>query len=108
MNLTLLQLQACMPYAGARLVQGHRDRSQDVAEEAASAVTGTEVALILTAAGTLIASVGGVIVGVRNSRKIEEVHKSTNGKMEQLLEITSKSAKAEGNLEGRQQQKDGA
>jgi len=70
-------------------------------------MTGTEVALIITAVSTLIASIGGIIIGVRNSRKIDHVQTSTNGKMEELLRVTSDASKAKGNLEGRQQQKDG-
>lgn len=48
-------------------------------------MTGGETAQVITALATLVAAVGALIVGLRNSRKIEEVHKSTNGKMEQLV-----------------------
>lgn len=59
-------------------------------------ISGAEMALIITSLGTLVTSLGSVVVSLRNSRKIEEVHKSTNGKMEELLAITAKAARAEG------------
>lgn len=63
-------------------------------------MTGTEIALIITATGALVASIGGVIVGIRNSRKIEEVHNSTNGKMELLIAEVRKSSYREGQTSG--------
>lgn len=63
-------------------------------------MTGTEVALVITAISTgaaaFVTSVGGLFVSLRNGRKLEEVHASTNGKMEELLKLTAKSSKAEG------------
>jgi hypothetical protein len=62
-------------------------------------MSGGDVALILTALGTLISSLGSVAVSLRNSRKIDAVHDSTNGKMDALLKLTAKSSKAEGTAE---------
>lgn len=59
-------------------------------------MNGSEIALIITALGTFMTSLGSVFVSMRNSRKIDDVHRSTNGKMEELLKLTAKSAKAEG------------
>lgn len=55
------------------------------------------VALLLTAIG----SIASVIVGIRNSRKIENVHQTTNSKMDAMLDLATKAAKAEGKEEGR-------
>lgn len=41
-------------------------------------MTGTEVALIIASLGTFTSSVGSVLVSLRNSRKLDEVHKTTN------------------------------
>jgi uncharacterized membrane protein YgaE (UPF0421/DUF939 family) len=59
-------------------------------------MTGPDVALIITALGTFITSLGSVFVSLRNSRKIEAVHQATNSKMDDLLRLTAKSSKAEG------------
>jgi hypothetical protein len=59
-------------------------------------VSGTEVALIITALATLVSSVGALLIGLRNSRKIEEVHKSTNGKMDQLVTEVRNASFAKG------------
>ncbi len=65
-------------------------------------MTGAEVAQVITALATLTASVGAFLVSLRNSRKIEEVHKSTNGKMDQLVtEVRAASFAA-----GKKDQKD--
>jgi hypothetical protein len=42
-------------------------------------MSGTEIALIITALGTFMTSLGSVLVSVRNSRKLDAVHESTNG-----------------------------
>lgn len=67
-------------------------------------MTGTEIALIITAVGTstaaFVTSVGGVFISLRNGRKLEAVHSATNGKMNELLDLTAKSSKAEGVLQG--------
>lgn len=59
-------------------------------------MTGTEAALVITSVGTLVAAAGGVWIGVRNSRQIKEVHDSTNGKMDQLVQEVRKASFAEG------------
>jgi hypothetical protein len=67
-------------------------------------VTGAELAQLITAMATLVTAVSALVVGIRNSRKIEEVHKSTNGKMEELLNVTRDAAHAK----GMKDEKDGA
>lgn len=42
---------------------------------------------------------------VANTKKIDVLHESVNGKMERLLEVTGTAAKAEGKLEGKEEQK---
>jgi hypothetical protein len=59
-------------------------------------MTGPDVALIITALGTFMTSLGSVFVSLRNSRKIEQVHQATNSKMDELLALTAKSSRAEG------------
>jgi hypothetical protein len=62
-------------------------------------VTGTEVALIITASSAMVTSLGGMIVGLRNSRKIDAVHKSTNGLSERNEAIARKLGVEEGKRE---------
>lgn len=59
-------------------------------------LTGTEIALILAASGTFVTSLATLVTSLRNSGKLDKVHESTNGKMDQMLELTARSAKAEG------------
>ena len=59
-------------------------------------VTGTEIAQIITAVATLIVSVGGVFISLRNQKKIQEVHTSTNGKMEEMMRIVKAASFAAG------------
>lgn len=70
------------------------------------------IALIITAAGTLITAIGsvaGVIISARNSAKlnrqadrIEMVQQSTNGLKDQLVDATARGSHAQGLVEGRQ------
>jgi hypothetical protein len=57
---------------------------------------GQGVALIITSLATLITAIGGIIVSLLNAKKLEEVHKSTNGKMEELVAVVKKASFAEG------------
>jgi hypothetical protein len=59
-------------------------------------MTGTEIAQILTSSATFVAALGGVMVSLRNSRKIEEVHKSTDGKVDQLVSVVKEASFARG------------
>lgn len=61
------------------------------------------IALIITALATLVTSLGALIIGIRNTRKIEEVHVATNSKMDKLLSVTRESAEAKGLLQGRKE-----
>lgn len=54
--------------------------------------TFTEAALLITAIGSLIAAITGVIAVFR----IERVHKTTNSKMDQLLKTTAEASQAKG------------
>lgn len=70
-------------------------------------VTGSDIAGIISAIAlllTAIGSIGGMIMGIINSRKIEEVHKTTNSKMDQMLEVSNRASKAEGKEEARVEQ----
>jgi hypothetical protein len=62
------------------------------------------VAIIVAIPPTLTA-LAGVFVSMRNSRKLEEVQKSTDGKMEKLLALTGSANKAEGVLQGKAEEK---
>jgi hypothetical protein len=59
----------------------------------------TEVAAVCAALAALISALtglAGIIISFQNGKKIDEVHKTTNGKMEQLLAITKTAAFAAG------------
>ena len=45
---------------------------------------------------TGLASLGAVIMGIINSRKIKEVHISINSRMDQMLQMRGEASKAEG------------
>lgn len=62
-------------------------------------LTGGELAQIIIALATLITASGGVVMGVINARRIKDVHESTNGKMDQLLDVSRFRAEARGSLE---------
>jgi hypothetical protein len=70
------------------------------------------MALVLTAIGTLIASVGAVITGVITALRVERVHKTINSRMDEMLVLTRSeertkgdaaavTARAEGVVQGR-------
>jgi hypothetical protein len=61
----------------------------------------SELAQLITSLATLIAAVGALIIGLRNSSKIRKVHDATNGLTTKLVALTATSSKAEGNLAGR-------
>lgn len=66
--------------------------------------SGSEIALIITAAGTFITAMtssAAVLIGVWNSRKIKEVHLSTNGMKEELVASTARENHAQGYIDGR-------
>jgi len=44
------------------------------------------LAVFITALATLITSIGGVLVSLRNSRKIIRVQETTDGKMEEFIQ----------------------
>ncbi len=67
-------------------------------------MTGAEVAQIIVATATLVTAMGGVILGLRNSRKIEEVHKATNSLAAQAVASARAEGAAQGNLDGRAEQ----
>jgi hypothetical protein len=50
-----------------------------------------------------IASLTAVIFGVRNARKIQDVHVSINSRMDQLLQARGEAEKAAGIVEGRRE-----
>lgn len=71
-------------------------------------MTFPEIAQMITALGVFLTAIVGAMNLVwtkRNGVKIEEVHKSTNGKMDALIELTAKSSKAEGRKEAIDEQK---
>lgn len=69
-------------------------------------MSGTEMALVITAAfsgfAALITAITGLIVGIRNSAKIQEVHELTNS-LATRSELNARlRGEAEGNIKGRQ------
>lgn len=75
--------------------------------------TGSDVALIITAAGTFITALASAVAAILSvykinaaSKKIDDVHVSTNGKMDELLASTGREQRALGVLEGRKAVRD--
>jgi uncharacterized membrane protein len=63
----------------------------------ATAVTIPEgTAQLITSIGILITSLTGLVVSVRNSRKIDDVHKTTNSLAERAEERAHQAGVAEG------------
>jgi len=60
------------------------------------------VALVTSIPPTAVALVS-LIVGIRATRKIEKVHKSTNSMKDALVALTDKEAHARGLAEGRRE-----
>jgi len=54
------------------------------------------LAVFITALATLITSIGGVLVSLRNSRKIIRVQETTDGKMEEFIEEVREASFAKG------------
>jgi hypothetical protein len=54
---------------------------------------------------TAFASLGAVLLGAMNSRKIREVHISINSRMDQLLQARGEASRAEGVEQERQANK---
>ena len=66
-------------------------------------MTVTDIAVVIAACGAFITSataaavsVYGVLISQRNSVKIDKVHKSTNGKMEELVKEVREASFAKG------------
>jgi hypothetical protein len=62
-------------------------------------VTGTEIALIISASGTFLSAVVasiGAIISLSNSRKLDAVHQSTNGLSERAEALAKKLGIEEG------------
>lgn len=64
-----------------------------------------DIVTLLAAISAVIGSVAAVIVAIRGRhmthREIKEVHVSLDGRLEELLELTRKTAHAAGLAEGR-------
>ena len=58
-----------------------------------------DLALFITSLGTFIVAVAGAFVSVRNSIKIEQVHKATNSLVDRLVATTKTEAHAAGKKE---------
>lgn len=67
-------------------------------------MTAAEVSLIMTSVGTLLTTVASVWVSLRNSRKLDEVHRTTNS----LAQRNEAIAKELGITEGIKQEKENA
>lgn len=72
-----------------------------------SDLSGSDIALIITAAGTLVsalASGAAVLVSSINQRKINEVHRQGNSNALRMEAMARSAGTAEGNLQGRTEQ----
>lgn len=75
--------------------------------------SGSDIALVIGAIGTLISAVASSVAVVltamnrstslSNAKKIDEVHASTNGMKNELVATTAKASYAEGLIEGKAQ-----
>lgn len=54
----------------------------------ATTITAGGVAILATAAATLISSVGAVVIGLRNRTTVTEVHSIVNGRTDNLIART--------------------
>ncbi len=59
-------------------------------------MTVPETAQLITSVGILITAVGGLVVSLRNSKKIDDVHKTTNSLAERAEERAHQAGIAEG------------
>ncbi len=64
------------------------------------------LALIIVALISGAANIAIVFITLSLKNKIKNVHKEINGRMGELMEVTKKASKAEGNLEGREELKE--
>ncbi len=62
-----------------------------------------DLALLVSSFATLITAIGSLVIGIRNTRKIELVHKATNSMKDELVRSTAKASEAEGHAAGLQQ-----
>jgi hypothetical protein len=72
-------------------------------------MTGSDIAAIISAVASLVAASGSaiaVIMAVKNSRKIEQVHLATNGMKNELIKVTGDAKYAEGLLHGEENPRD--
>lgn len=62
-----------------------------------------EITNLILAIATLLGSLGALVIGVRNSRKLDDVHIDIDGRMTELLRASGAEQKALGKEEGRAQ-----
>lgn len=67
-------------------------------------MTGAEIAQIIVAAATFVTALGGVLISLRNTRKIDEVHKQGNSTALRTEALARAAGVSEGNLAGRAEQ----
>lgn len=65
-----------------------------------------DTAQIITTSITTAGLIVVAYINYKTGTKVEKYHKEVNGKMGQLLEVTKKSSKAEGKLEGEKEAKE--
>jgi hydroxyethylthiazole kinase-like sugar kinase family protein len=64
-------------------------------------MTGTEIALIITASGTLVTSMTAAALSLRNGFNIKKIEIATNHMKDALVQATAKASHAEGLAEGK-------
>jgi hypothetical protein len=64
-------------------------------------VTGTEIALIITASGATVTSLTSAILSLRNGFNIKKIEVATNSMKDALVNATAKASHAEGLAEGK-------
>lgn len=62
-----------------------------------------DTAGIITTAITTVGLIAVAYINYKTGTKVEAYHKEVNGKMTELLEVTSKASKAEGKLEAEEE-----
>lgn len=65
-----------------------------------------EITDLIVAVATLISAITAALVGLHNSRKIQDVHVSINSRMDQLLTSNRVAAHSEGREEARKEEQE--
>lgn len=66
-------------------------------------MTGIELAAVISSVSSLVAAIGSavaVVMTARNGRRIEQVHRATNGMHAEMMKVSGEAKYAEGRDDG--------